>query len=279
MRKKNLYRLIGLNVTIIVINVMVMTLTGFTQYIGSDAIRPEETGEILGFATAITVLLLSIGIFIYGNIKILKSLENFGDKELYSDKYGYVLNEIDTAEECLDALSSVKSKVFEEDIRRAIGQIQLFLRKQESMRKILFQKCQSDVEEMVGIGNIVQDAEQLIYENVRHVLSRISIFDEYDYLELKSGKTYGLDSQSLAAKRKMYSDHLTYVKKQLDKTDSVLLEYDRLLTEISSIGDNYSSEQNQFEHIREVVDDMKKINQDSMLDKELNSLKERYSQY
>lgn len=126
MRKKNLYRLIGLNVTIIVINVMVMTLTGFTQYIGSDAIRPEETGEILGFATAITVLLLSIGIFIYGNIKILKSLENFGDKELYSDKYGYVLNEIDTAEECLDALSSVKSKVFEEDIRRAIGQIQLF---------------------------------------------------------------------------------------------------------------------------------------------------------
>jgi hypothetical protein len=232
-------------------------------------------GETMAVAFGITVLLLSAMAFGYGNYKLLKSMEGAEGRPSYSKKYGYVLEEIDTPEECRTALMECRSRVFDFYVNRAIEQVNQFQRKQESMRKILFQKCQSDEKEMYGVGQIVEDAEEMLYENVRHMVSRMSIFDEVDYLKMQKDAANRQNSEGMAAKRALYQEHLEYITKQLEKTDSVLLAYDRLLIEISKLGDDYGKEQEQMAHIQDVVNGMKQLNDE--VDQELAGLERQYA--
>lgn len=273
--KNKILSLLGLNGGIVLLNAIVLKLTGWSQFFEKGAIAPEGMGETMAVAFGITVLLLSAMAFGYGNYKLLKSMEGAESRPSYSKKYGYVLEEIDTPEECRTALMECRSRVFDFYVNRAIEQVNQFQRKQESMRKILFQKCQSDEKEMYGVGQIVEDAEEMLYENVRHMVSRMSIFDEVDYLKMQKDAANRQNSEGMAAKRALYQEHIEYINKQLEKTDAVLLSYDRLLTEISKLGDDYGKEQEQMAHIQDVVNGMKQLNDE--VDQELAGLERQYA--
>ena len=174
-----------------------------------------------------------------------------------------------------NSVDGVSKQGFDFYVNRAIEQVNQFQRKQESMRKILFQKCQSDEKEMYGVGQIVEDAEEMLYENVRHMVSRMSIFDEVDYLKMQKDAANRQNSEGMAAKRALYQEHIEYINKQLEKTDAVLLSYDRQLTEISKLGDDYGKEQEQMAHIQDVVNGMKQLNDE--VDQELAGLERQYA--
>lgn len=269
--KKKILSLIGLNGGIVLANALIFAVTGAGEMIGPGKLGPDGTGEIMALTVAITGLALSVVAFAYGNYKILKSIEDAPE-----NKYGFVLGEIDTAEECLVALKQNHKFMFSEDTNTAMDQVQRFGRKQKTMQQLLYQKFQSDTEDMIGVKNVVEDAEGLLYENIKHILSRISIFDEDEYRSLMQTAQRGGGTDSFYARKAMFDEHIAYVKKQLEKNEAILLEYDRLLTEISRMGDEDAEQNQQMAHIKDVVKGMKQLNED--VDQELDALGQKYTQ-
>ena len=112
-----------------------------------------------------------------------------------------------------------------------------------------------------------------MYGNIRHMLSRISIFDEQGYQQLlQRGSQGGTRGASYIEQKKLFEEHIRYVDQQVEKNDGILLEFDRLLTEISKLSD--AQDDQVLENMKDVVAGMKALN--SNTDNELSQLEKKY---
>lgn len=257
--------LISLNMGIVIVDaLMVICKIYVYNYVADDTL------EILANTFVFGVLILSVLVLFYGNYKLLKSI--FSNPK---QKYDYVLEDIDTAKECIDALNKSKKSCFIRDVELAKDQVERLGRKQEAMRQILFQKCEASQEDMVGMKRVVEEAEMLVYDNIKHMLSRMAIFDEEGYHKLMQYSSNG-ELSTTKERKAIYYGHFAYVKQQLDKNEAILIQYDHLLTEISKMGDEDSEESDRMAHMRDVVNGMKQMN--AKEEENLEDLEEKYQQ-
>ncbi len=241
--------LISLNAGIVIVDaLMVICKIYVNDYVADD------TFELLANTFTLGVIILSVLVFFYGNYKLLTSISS-NPKQ----KYDYVLEDIDTAKECIDALNKIRKDCFEKEIELAKDQVERLGRKQEAMRQILFQKCEASQDDMLGMKKVVEEAEMLLYDNVKRMLSRMAIFDEEGYRKLMQ-QSYGGQLATTQERKAIYYEHFAYVKQQLDKNESILIQYDYLLTEISKMGDEDSQESDRMAHMKDVVNGMKQMN-------------------
>lgn len=231
-------------------------------------------GTILQRAIGITLIIMSVLIFAWGNYKIL-SHENEAEKGLREAKnaYGYVLEEIDTPEECLEALSCYQHSVFARDVDTAKDQVNRLVRKMASLKEILFQKCQAQQGELLGFQKVIEDCEIMTYENVKRILSRMAIFDQREYENLQHGRL-NVSVNTLEAKRQIFAEHFAYIKQQLEKNEEILLEFDRLLMEVSKIGDKETADEDTMNGIRDVIHGMKQLHNEEQ--GEMEDLEQKY---
>lgn len=231
-------------------------------------------GTIFQRAVGITLIIMSALIFAWGNYKIL-SHEDESIKELREAKnaYGYVLEEIDTPEECLEALSCYQQSAFVRDVDTAKDQVNRLVRKMASLKEILFQKCQAQQGELLGFQKVIEDCEMMTYENVKRMLSRMAIFDQREYEILQQGRLH-VSINALEAKRQIFAEHFAYIKQQLEKNEAILLEFDRLLMEVSKIGDKEMADEETMNGIRDVINGMKQLHNDE--EGEMESLEQKY---
>lgn len=256
------FKLFSLNAGLVLVDFLMGLLMVYTnEYVSGDGT------ETLLKTFAIGVIILSVFAFGYGNYKILTCMAKEPQR-----KYHYVLEEIDTPEECYDALNKLKKRTFQSEVAQAVDQVKRMERKKESLQQILYQKCEASGQDMLGMEGIVQEAEQLLYENIRHMLSRMAIFDEEGYEQLmRQSGTVG--QATLQERKNIYYEHISYVRQQIEKNETILIEYDHLLTEISKMGDEEEDSAG-IAHMRDVIQGMKQLNVKA--DQELEQLQRKY---
>lgn len=117
MNSKQITKLVVFNTGIVALELLVFSdkLLGFS-------VTSEST---LKAALSITIIIISIGIFVYGNYNILTSPKV---------QTAYILEELREPKEYIEALESYRYKqAFSKQIDFAIGQIQRLNRKKESL--------------------------------------------------------------------------------------------------------------------------------------------------
>lgn len=240
-------------------------------------------GVSLSYGTAfqrafgITLIFMSVVAFALGNYKILTH-EEPEEKELRIAKntYGYVLEEIDTPEECLEALAFYQHSIFMKDVETAKDQVNRLKRKKTSLKEILYQKCQANQGELLGFQKVIDDCEMMTYENVKRMLSRMAIFDQGEYEALRQGRL-NISESAKEAKQNMFAEHFAYVKQQIEKNEEILLEFDRLLMEVSKIGDEETADEETMNSIRDVIQGMKQLHRQENDD--MQDLEQKYQGY
>lgn len=227
MSKKQIIKLICLNLGIALLNVVLFSrgLVGLT--FGGDAIIT---------ALAVTVIVMSIITFFYGNFKLLFKAPTM---QLYKGA------ELTESKDYIGALEERREKkVFEPEISIAIEQIYRLQDKDKALDSILAQYFSPQEMTFTKFQTVIDSVQALFYNNLKKMINRMIIFDYKDYTKLmeklKNSQTVDgitVASKSSGAQLKIYNEHIEYVRGLVDMNESILVKLDSLLLEISKLDD------------------------------------------
>ena len=146
-------------------------------------------------------------------------------------KYGYDLDKLKNSNDYKVALESklTKNSPFINEIKQALTQLDSITRKKNVLNELLEQNNQEHFTALIDLGD---QATNFLFNNIRKILNRIAIFD--------SDSTNTLENE-----------HKDYIQKILKSNESILVEFNKLLTEVSQI-DNTASD----DTLKNVLSDM-----------------------
>ena len=179
--------------------------------------------SVLGTAFGVTVILMSVVVFIYGNYKLLVEKQPM-----------IQTSQIKTKEDFIAALiSNSNKKTFGKDIEFILNQIRRFDKKKETINYILLQKFnQTEMSYQKFEGTIV-GIKDVFYLNIRSILNRLNAFDEGEYdLVRKNNKEF---SKILQTKKEIFEEYIAFVKSSINDNEEIILKMDKLLFEISKL--------------------------------------------
>ncbi len=244
MSKKQIIRLILLNLGIILLNVILFSrgLVGLT--LGEN---------ILATAFGITVIVMSIVAFFWGNSSLLFKKQApvlyIGTEQLTNEK------------DYLEALEEKRDKkIFIKDINTVMEQISRIRSRNESLDTILKQHFSPQEMTSVRFRMVIDSVNELFYGNVKKMLNRISIFDDRDYNVIVYKLRYSTvtlspqESQTLQNRLAVYQEHLDYIHNLIEMNEEIIVKLDRLLLEISKLDDFDENNIEKTEAIREMND-------------------------
>ncbi len=245
MSKKQIIRLICLNLGIVLLNVILFSkgLVGIT--LGSDALLT---------AIGVTTIVMSLIGFGYGNYTLLFSEPENTPLRLYKG------TEFVNPKDYIDALEDLREKkVFENDIRAAVDQIYSLQDKDKSLDSILEQYFSPGELTYTKFQSVIDSVQLLFYNNIKKMINRMIIFDYKNYTKLRTklhnaplnGGT-SVSSRSVGEQMKIYDEHLSYVHGLVDMNEDVLLKLDSLLLEISKLDDIGEAELEKMIAIQEI---------------------------
>lgn len=216
--KGTLPKLIACNAALLAVNVVVFSNLFFkVRLLGGGALEA---------AAGWTVLIMSVVVFFYGNLRILNAPVKRPDPKDTVDK-------ITGLESCGEALERMgRAGTFAAKIEEMQGQVEQMGKKQELIRDILLQKFSDTEMSYQKFQTTVNSAEGVLCLNVRSVLNRIYAFDEEEYTALARGKSR-LKPAIAAQKMDIYKQYIDFVDQAVEDNDEILLRLDRLLLEIS----------------------------------------------
>lgn len=220
MTSKQILKLVGLNLSIVLINIILFS-RGFIGISFNSAFTT---------ALGITVIIMSIAAFIFGNYNLLfksPKIKLYKAAELTNPK-----DYIDALEERGD------KKVFATAIDTSIEQIGRLQQKQNALDTILKEYFADGEITFAKFQSVISATKDLFFNNVKKMINRITIFDYSEYLYLKSqlnGDLYEIKNQN--PKAEIYIEHIEYVKKIITDNEDILTKFDELLLEISKLDD------------------------------------------
>ena len=219
--KHRALKILCLNLGIALVNIVMFSkgLVGLTF-----------SGEALQTALAVTVVLMSLIAFGYGNYTLLFSEPPEPTVQLLKG------TEFSAPSDYIEALNEKRGQGAEqvgrmEDKDRALDSIlEQFFTPQE----ITFTRFQSAI-------NAVQ---AIFYNNVKKMLNRMIIFDYKDYRKLtekiktaRASGSVGPVSRSIDTQMQIYQEHIEYVRGLVSMNEDILIKLDGLLLEISKLDD------------------------------------------
>ena len=241
MSKKQIIKMICLNLAIVVLNVILFSqgLVGLT--LGEDALLT---------AIGVTVIVMSVIAFGYGNYTLLFSEPN----------HTHESTEQNESQNYISALEEKRDKViFETEISSATDQINRLENKEKTLDSILSQYFSPQEAAYTQFQDTVSSLKELFFSNVKKILNRITIFDYRDYLkvddELKNAPVVDgitVFSSSADAQMTIYNEHIDYVRELVEENEKILLKLDSLLLEISRSDDINESDFEQMPVIQEI---------------------------
>ena len=146
-------------------------------------------------------------------------------------KYGYDLDKLKNSNDYKNALESKLSKnsPFKEEIKQSLTQLDSITRKKSVLNELLEQNNQEHFTALIDLGD---QATNFLFNNIRKILNRIAIFDS-------------------DISNSLENEHKTYIQKLLKSNESILVEFNKLLTEVSQM-DNTASD----DTLKNVLSDM-----------------------
>ena len=245
MSKKQIIKLICLNLAIALVNVVLFSrgLVGLT--LGGDALLT---------ALGVTDIVMSLIAFGYGNYSIL-----FKEPEIKLLKSGELVD----AKDYTDALDQCRSKkVFETEISTAVDQVYRLMDKDKALETILLQYFTPQEMTYVRFEGVIESVKVLFYSNVKKIINRIIIFDDKDYKKTldKVNKMKNLptvedpysSSNSANTHMQIYNEHINFVKGLVSDNEGILVKLDSLLLEISKLDDMSDTGLENMAAIREI---------------------------
>lgn len=235
MSTKKILKLAGLNIVIIVLDVVLFSPGFFGIGLnGADALSTAIGG---------TAIFASLAAFIFGNYKLLLQKE----RTLQT-------RDINNLDDCVLALKQAYGKrTFDSSITTILDQIDRLRKKKERIREFLLQKFRVIDTGFEKFNGTISDVEYVFYTNIKGVINKINAFDEEEYEKINnSGRAVRLPPKYVVSQQAIYNEYIAFVKNALDANEEILLRMDALLLEISSFDSFEASEIENMKEIKEM---------------------------
>lgn len=207
MTKKQLIQAVGLNLSIVILDVLLLS-KGFFHLLSQESVILKAVG--------IAVIVMSILFFIYGNYSIFIKTE---PTKLYKAE------ELKTPDDYLDALKECPNqKIFKGEIEKGIKQIERMQKKSAMLNTILLQYFTKGEMTYSRFQNVIAATETVFFGNIKRVMNRLVIFDPEEYKEH-------------AGNEDASRQHHEYIQKTIGQNDTLLKKLDDLILEVSKLDD------------------------------------------
>ena len=242
MKVKRISSLLGLNIAIVMLNIIIFSPGLFNIKI--DFINIFQT------SIGITIIIMSFIIFIIGNYKILIKEDNEID-----------ISKLDDSEDYIEALKENSSKrVFSKDIDILLEQIERMDKKQEKIDDILLQKFTVNEMSYIKFKKTITEVRDVFYINIKSVINKINIFDEQEYEKIKKDIKNGkLNGKIEEQKKDMFDEYIFCVKDSIEDNEEILLKLDKFLFELSKFNSLEDGELENMSAIKDVDELINKI--------------------
>ena len=242
MKVKRISSLLGLNIAIVMLNIIIFSPGLFNIKI--DFINIFQT------SIGITIIIMSFIIFIIGNYKILIKEDNEID-----------ISKLDDSEDYIEALKENSSKrVFSKDIDILLEQIEKMDKKQEKIDDILLQKFTVNEMSYIKFKKTITEVRDVFYINIKSVINKINIFDEQEYEKIKKDIKNGkLNGKIEEQKKDMFDEYIFFVKDSIEDNEEILLKLDKFLFELSKFNSLEDGELENMSAIKDVDELINKI--------------------
>ena len=242
MKVKRISSLLGLNIAIVMLNIIIFSPGLFNIKI--DFINIFQT------SIGITIIIMSFIIFIIGKYKILIKEDNEID-----------ISKLDDSEDYIEALKENSSKrVFSKDIDILLEQIERMDKKQEKIDDILLQKFTVNEMSYIKFKKTITEVRDVFYINIKSVINKINIFDEQEYEKIKKDIKNGkLNGKIEEQKKDMFDEYIFFVKDSIEDNEEILLKLDKFLFELSKFNSLEDGELENMSAIKDVDELINKI--------------------
>ena len=216
MRNSKFISLIKINSAIVILNIVLFSPGLLNIEIGGTSIFKTALG--------VTIITMSIIIFIIGNYSILMKEDN--DINIYK---------VVTSDDCIEALNENKyKKIFSSDIDILLEQIDRIENKVDTIEDILIQKFSISEMSYKKFNYVILDIKNLFYVNIKSIINKINIFDQNEYKKInKRINNETNQNKILIEKINMYKEYITFVKNAIEDNEEILLRLDKVLLELS----------------------------------------------
>ena len=216
MRNSKFISLIKINSAIVILNIVLFSPGLLNIEIGGTSIFKTALG--------VTIITMSIIIFIIGNYSILMKEDN--DINIYK---------VVTSDDCIEALNENKyKKIFSSDIDILLEQIDRIENKVDTIEDILIQKFSISEMSYKKFNYVILDIKNLFYVNIKSIINKINIFDQNEYKKInKRINNETNQNKILIEKINMYKEYITFVKNAIEDNEEILLRLDKVLIELS----------------------------------------------
>lgn len=258
MKRKIIVKLILFNLVLLLTDIMIFS----EGFIGLSISDDDTIKQALG----ITLMVVSVIVFSYYNYRYVM--------QYLQIKNIYIITELDTTEEFIAALSSYEGKiVFQKEIATVQEQIKRLDKRKETLNNVLYQKFSNNDD--LSILNVVSDITNALWKNTKQILNRLSVFDQEEYLKLKN-TNIDLSNTVLYEKWQFFQGHISYIQNLIKMNEAALFEFDRLIIEVSQMGDTLS--QNDLSKIKDIINAMQKMQINEESDEDMEELYAKYTQ-
>jgi len=226
--KKQAIKIICLNLGIALLNVIMFS---------KGMVGLNFAGEALKTALAVTIIVMSLIAFFYGNYVLLFSEKQQPPIQLLKG------TEFNDPKDYIRALEEKRGNgVFDENIQTAVEQVGRMMEKDRALDSILEQFFTPQEMTFTRFQSAINAVQGIFYNNIKKMINRMIIFDYKDYRKLKEKESHAEDTGSVISKSAqkqldIYREHIEYVGGLVDMNEEILVKLDGLLLEISKLDD------------------------------------------
>jgi len=203
----------------------------------------EIGGDTLDTSIGITVILMSLVIFIYGNYSIFTSPVN----------QIILSNELETVEDYVGALKELRTKkTLAPKIDLLLEQIDRISNKAVTITSILQQKFNPTELSFKKFEATIVKAEAVFYLNLRSILNKMSAFDGQEYILMTKNQQV-FSTKIRNEKLAIYNDYLVFFNSAIEENEEIILKFDKLLLELSNLSTIESGDIEQMAEMRELT--------------------------
>ena len=230
MTKKQLIKALTLNVSIVIIDILLLS-EGFLHLLSHDAIILRAIG--------ISAMVMSALFFAYGNYCILLKTQ---PTKLYK------LTEFTNREDYINALRNCPNqKIFKLEIDKSMKQIERMHKKSELLHVILLQYFTEGEMAYNRFQNVMKGTETIFFENIKRMINHISIFDpERFQVGQKQGDSDNSDYDDSS------QQYVERIRTSISRNDILIRKLDDLILEISKLDDMKESSLGELPAIQEI---------------------------
>ncbi|ETT63258.1 hypothetical protein C173_23222 [Paenibacillus sp. FSL R7-277] len=188
----------------------------------------EIGGSPLETASAVTLLIISLLVVLYGSYTLL----------FKPPAAKPVSVQLETREDYIAGLGRHRNvKVLKDDISLALDQMERIEKKKTALLQVLGRRFDPAELSFRKFHSVIMEVEKLFYLNIRGLLNKLSVFDAAEFAKFSADNASSRFSSSLIQKKTaLYNEYLSYVKGCLGANEEILLKLDQLLLEITELG-------------------------------------------